>query len=117
EVTEDFTRAGGRRGMAALLDLAEPPRAVFCANDQIAIGALDEAVGRGLSVPGDIALVGFDDIEAASMVQPHLTTVHHSPDTLGARAGELLLSRMTGAYAGAGRTAIVPTELIVRESA
>ncbi|MEO5921971.1 MAG: LacI family DNA-binding transcriptional regulator, partial [Pseudolysinimonas sp.] len=117
EVSEDFTREGGRRGMAALLDLADPPRAVFCANDQIAIGALREADRRGRSVPGDIAIAGFDDIDAASMVQPRLTTVHNSPDELGARCGELLLSRMTGQFTGPGRDVVIPAELVVRESA
>jgi DNA-binding LacI/PurR family transcriptional regulator len=117
EVSEDFTRDGGRRGMAALLDLADPPRAVFCANDQIAIGALHEAIRRGHSVPADIAIVGFDDIDAASMVQPRLTTVHNSPDTLGAHCGELLLSRMTGEFTGPGRDVVIPAELVVRESA
>jgi len=117
EVSEDFTRDGGRRGMSALLDLADPPRAVFCANDQIAIGALHEIARRGLVAPGDVAVVGFDDIDAASMVQPQLTTVHNSPDALGARCGELLLSRMSGEYAGPGREVVVPAELVVRESA
>jgi LacI family transcriptional regulator len=117
EVSEDFTREGGARGMATLLDLPHPPRAVFCANDQIAIGALQEALRRGLSVPGDIAIAGFDDIDAASMVQPRLTTVHNSPDELGARCGELLLSRMTGEFTGPGRDELIPAELVVRESA
>jgi LacI family transcriptional regulator len=117
EVSEDFTREGGARGMATLLDLPHPPRAVFCANDQIAIGALHEALRRGLSVPGDIAIAGFDDIDAASMVQPRLTTVHNSPDELGARCGELLLSRMTGEFTGPGRDELIPAELVVRESA
>jgi LacI family transcriptional regulator len=117
EVAEDFTREGGRRGMARLLDLDDPPRAVFCANDQIAIGALDEALSRGLSVPDQVAIAGFDDIEAASMVQPQLTTVHNSPDLLGAHCGELLLSRMTGAYSGPGREIVVPTDLVIRASA
>lgn len=103
--------------MATLLDLPTPPRAVFCANDQIAIGALLEAERRGLSVPGDIAIAGFDDIDAASMVQPRLTTVHNSPDELGARCGELLLSRMTGEFSGPGRDEVIPAELVVRESA
>ena len=103
--------------MAALLGLADPPRAVFCANDQIAIGALHEAARRGISVPGDVAIAGFDDIDAASMVQPRLTTVHNSPDELGARCGELLLSRMNGTYTGAGRDVVIPAELVVRESA
>jgi LacI family transcriptional regulator len=117
EVSEDFTREGGRRGMAALLELAEPPRAVFCANDQIAIGALHEAERRGTSVPESVAIVGFDDIDAASMVQPRLTTVHNSPDDLGRRCGELLLSRMSGQYSGAGRQVVIPAELVVRDSA
>jgi DNA-binding LacI/PurR family transcriptional regulator len=117
EVSEDFTREGGRRGMAALLELADPPRAVFCANDQIAIGALHEAARRGLAVPADVAIAGFDDIDAASMVQPRLTTVHNSPDELGARCGELLLSRMNGTYSGTGRGVVIPAELVVRESA
>jgi LacI family transcriptional regulator len=117
EVSEDFTREGGARGMATLLDLPHPPRAVFCANDQIAIGALQEALRRGLSVPRDIAIAGFDDIDAASMVQPRLTTVHNSPDELGARCGELLLSRMTGEFTGPGRDELIPAELVVRESA
>jgi LacI family transcriptional regulator len=117
EVSEDFTREGGSRGMAALLDLPEPPRAVFCANDQIAIGALHEAARRGLAVPGDVAIAGFDDIDAASMVQPRLTTVRNSPDALGAHCGELLLSRMTGEFDGPGRDVVVPAELVVRESA
>lgn len=117
QVTADFTREGGRRGMASLLDLADAPRAVFCANDQIAIGALDEARARGLAVPGDIAIAGFDDVEAASLVHPRLTTVRNSPDALGTRCGELLLSRMNGSYSGPGREVILPTELVVRESA
>jgi LacI family transcriptional regulator len=117
EVTEDFTREGGRRGLEALLALRNPPRAVFCANDQIAIGALYEASERGIRVPEDIAIAGFDDIDAAAMTQPRLTTVHNSPAELGARCGELLLSRMTEEYTGAGRQVVVPAELVVRESA
>jgi len=117
EVVEDFTREGGVRGMAALLDLPHPPRAVFCANDQIAIGALGEAHRRGLAVPDQIAIAGFDDIDAASMVRPALTTVRNSPDLLGAHCGDLLLSRINGDYDGPGREVVVTTELVVRESA
>jgi LacI family transcriptional regulator len=117
EVSADFTRDGGRRGMAALLDLPIRPRAVFCANDLMAIGALDEAASRGLAVPSDIAIAGFDDIDAASMVQPRLTTVRNSPASLGARCGELLLTRMSGEFTGPGRDVVVPTELVHRESA
>jgi DNA-binding LacI/PurR family transcriptional regulator len=117
EVSQDFTREGGRRGMSVLLDLPVPPRAVFCANDLIAIGALDEVKARGLSVPGDIAIAGFDDIDSASLVQPSLTTVRNSPHALGAACGQLLLSRMSGEYVGVSRDTVVPAELVVRESA
>jgi LacI family transcriptional regulator len=117
EVSADFTREGGRIGMSSLLELADPPRAVFCANDQIAIGALHVAQARGLRVPDDVAIVGFDDIDAASMVQPPLSTVHNSPDALGSSCGELLLSRMTGEYTGPGRSVVLPAELVIRESA
>ncbi len=117
EVSEDFTRQGGQRGMTALLDLPDAPRAVYCANDQIAIGALDVARRRGLSVPDELAIAGFDDIEAASLVQPPLTTVRNPAHALGTRCGELLLSRMTGEYSSFGRDVVVPAELVVRASA
>ncbi len=117
ERDEDFTIEGGRRGLAALLALPEPPRAVFCANDLIALGALEVAVDAGLDVPGDLAICGYDDIPAASLVRPALTTVHNSADLLGTACGELLLSRMTGEYRGPGREVVIPSELVVRQSA
>lgn len=117
EVSEDFTRSGGRRGMAALLDATTPPRAVFCANDLIALGALDEARERGLRVPDDVAIVGWDDIDAAALVTPPLTTVRSHPQRLGEASGKLVLSRMTGRYTGPSRAVHVPAELVIRESA
>lgn len=116
-VSEEFTRDGGRRGMRRLLDGPHPPRAVFCANDLLALGALDVARERRLAVPADIAVAGYDDIEAASLVQPSLTTVRNRSYDLGVAGGELLLSRMTGNYSGDGRTVLVQAEIVVRESA
>ncbi|MES1170256.1 MAG: substrate-binding domain-containing protein, partial [Leifsonia sp.] len=116
-VSEEFTREGGRRGMERLLDLPNPPRAVFCANDRIALGALDVARERSLAVPEDLAIAGYDDIEAASLVVPPLTTVRNQSYELGVACGELLLSRMTGEYTGESRTRLVQAELIERESA
>ena len=116
-VSEEFTREGGQRGMRRLLDLPHPPRAVFCANDRIALGALDVARERSLDVPGDLAIAGYDDIEAASLVVPPLTTVRNRSYELGAACGRLLLSRMSGEYAGEGRTILVQAEMVVRESA
>ena len=80
----DFTRAGGATAMRELAARPDRPTAIFCANDLMAIGAMDVARELGLDVPGDIALVGYDDIEAASLVTPSLTTVLNPADQVGA---------------------------------
>jgi LacI family transcriptional regulator len=82
----------------------------------MAIGALDAARELGLSVPADVALAGFDDIDAAALVSPSLTTVGNPAYETGRSAGELLLSRLTGDYTGTRRTVVVPCPLILRES-
>ncbi len=116
-VMADFTIAGGRAGMRHLLSLADPPAAVFCANDLIAIGALGAARERGLRLPEDIAIMGYDDIELASLVTPTLTTVRDDTRALGTAAGELLLSRMTGDRTRPGRHIAMKHTLTIRESA
>ena len=113
----EFSRAGGRSGLETLLERADPPTAVLCANDVIALGAIDLTVARELSVPGDVAIMGCDDIEAAAIVRPGLTTVRNRADVIGREAGRLLLSRINGEYSGPGRDVIVPHELVLRESA
>jgi LacI family transcriptional regulator len=117
QVRGDWTRAGGRLAMQQLMDSAERPDAVFCANDLMAIGAIDLAHELGLSVPDDIAFVGFDDVDAATIVSPQLTTVRNQAYETGGAAGELLLSRMSGRYKGEGRTVVLPCPLVVRDSA
>lgn len=116
-VRGDWTRPGGRKAMHALMALPERPDAVFCANDLSAIGAIDAAHELGLQVPGDVAIVGFDDVDAATIVNPPLTTVRNPAYETGYAAGELLLSRITGSWTGEGRTVVLPCPLIVRESA
>lgn len=116
-VEEDFTRDGGRRGMRRLLALDEPPRAVFCANDLIALGALDELRAAGRRVPEDVAVLGFDDIEMSALVSPPLSTVHNPSREVGRACGELLRTRMDGTYDGPGRERTVPMRLVLRESA
>ncbi|HWA18360.1 MAG TPA: substrate-binding domain-containing protein [Devosia sp.] len=116
-VSADFTIDGGAQGMAKLLDLDAPPRGVFCANDLIALGAMRVAKERGLRIPEDLAVIGCDDIDAAALVTPPLTTVRQDADRLGRECGAMLLSRMSGAYQGPGRSLILPHELIVRGSA
>jgi len=116
-VEEDFTREGGRRGMRHLLGLQDPPRGVFCANDLIALGALDELAAAGRRVPGDVAVAGFDDIEIAGLVSPPLTTVHNPAEAVGALCGELLRTRMDGSYSGTGRHETIGLKMVLRESA
>lgn len=116
-VRGDWTRRGGYDAMTRLMSLARPPDAVFCANDMMAIGALDVAHERGLKVPDDIAIIGFDDVDAATIVTPQLTTVRNPAYEAGRTAGDLLLSRMTGRYSGAGRTVVLPCPLVVRGTA
>ena len=102
--------------MRVLAALPDRPTAIFCANDLMAIGAMDTARELGLDVPGDVALVGFDDIEAAALVTPALTTVLNPADQLGATAGRLLRDRMDG-YAGPRRQVVISHEFIQRDSA
>jgi LacI family transcriptional regulator len=116
-VPGDWTRHGGYEAMKRLLSSEQPPDAVFCANDLTAIGAIDAAHEHGLAIPEDVAVVGFDDIDAATIVSPPLTTVRNPAYDSGRTAGELLVSRMLGEYLGEGRTVVLPCPLVVRRSA
>jgi LacI family transcriptional regulator len=116
-VRGDWTRASGYQAMTTLMSLPQRPDAVFCANDLMAIGALDRAHELGLDVPGDVAIVGFDDVDAATIVTPQLTTVRNPSYEAGGTAGDLLLSRMAGRYTGTGRTVVLPCPLVPRGSA
>lgn len=113
----DFTVEGGYEGMRALLARSPRPTAVFAANDLMAIGALKAVREAGLRVPKDIAIVGFDDIPAAALVSPALTTITQFPARLGRRAVEMLFERLNGTAPQRGRSIEMPFELIVRESA
>ena len=113
----DFTFEGGRRALREVLDLAPRPSAVFAANDLMALGALSALRELGLRAPDDVAVVGFDDLPAASLVSPTLTTVTQFSDRLGRRAAELLFGRLAGTAPPQGRGEEAPFELCVRESA
>lgn len=116
-VSSPVTREGGARAMAALMDLPERPEAVICVNDVVAIGAIDAAAERGLNVPGDVAIMGFDDIEAASLVTPKLTTMATASREHGQAAGELILERITETEPGEPRRVVFPARLVRRDSA
>jgi LacI family transcriptional regulator len=112
----DFTERGGYEGMLSLLGLDPRPTAVFAANDLIAIGALMACRERGITVPDDIAIGGFDDIPAASLVYPPLTTVSQRNQTTGRQLVRLLTDRLRGSYTGPVRTFENGYDLIVRHS-
>jgi len=116
-VPGDWTRQGGHKAMQNLMSLGPRPDAVFCANDLTAIGAMDVCRDLGLAIPDDVALVGFDDVDAAALVHPSLTTVQNPAYDTGTAAGRLLVSRMSGEYDGKGRTVLLSCPLIPRESA
>ncbi|MBR1283221.1 LacI family DNA-binding transcriptional regulator [Bradyrhizobium sp. AUGA SZCCT0177] len=86
----------GRTAFGALLARGGPVDAVFCANDLLATGALIEARSRGLSVPRDLALLGFGDNDVADQMTPGLTTIAFDSAAIGRIAGELLLARLAG---------------------
>jgi LacI family transcriptional regulator len=116
-VRGDWTRRGGQAAMRQLMALPQRPDAVFCANDLMAIGALDVAHELGLEVPQGLAIVGFDDVDAATIVSPPLTTVSNPAYESGSAAGDLLMSRVSGRYTGTGRTVVLPCPLVERGSA
>src|SRR5258706_5027103 len=113
-ISGDYTRVGGRKAMAALLNRREPPTAVVCANDLSALGALEEAQLRGYKVPQSISIVGFDDIDEAALASPPLTTIRLPPHEIGVVAAEKLIERLNGREESSH--AFIKGELIVRES-
>ena len=97
-----------------LLDRAERPTALFCVSDMLALGAVQAARERGLRIPEDLSIVGFDDVEYASMFQPRLTTIRQPCYRIGALAASLLLRQMQGE---SGRQAVfLPHEWVPRDS-
>jgi DNA-binding LacI/PurR family transcriptional regulator len=111
----DFKEEGGYRAMQALLDSAPGLRAVFVANNLMAMGALRALADRSLRVPEDVALALFDDIPWAARLSPPLTAVAQPTYDLGVSAAQVLLDRITQPARPVRRVAL-KTELIVRAS-
>lgn len=112
-----FTETNGFDAAQTILDSAFSPTAIFAANDLMAIGVMQALRQRNLDIPGDIAVVGFDDISAAPLVTPALTTVTQFQDRMGERAAEMLLQRLKGDRFGPGAPQEMPFQLIERGSA
>jgi LacI family transcriptional regulator len=111
----DFEIRGGYAAAQRLLELPEPPTAVLASNDNMAVGALRAARERGLSVPEDLSVVGFDDAEAAQIVTPALTTVRQPLAELGRTAVSLLMRMVERQRVEALRVELA-TRLVVRDS-
>jgi LacI family transcriptional regulator len=111
----DFMEESGYRAASELLDLSDPPTALFCFNDNMAVAAMRAARDRGLSVPRDLSVVGFDDSTVASQLQPALTTVRQPLEEMGRVAVSLLTRLLEGQRVEAVRIDLA-TNLIVRES-
>ncbi|MEO5807875.1 LacI family DNA-binding transcriptional regulator [Devosia sp.] len=95
-LTGGWTVNGGRELTLRLLDLPQPPTAIFCFNDRMAMGAYDAVKSRGLSIPGDISIVGFDDEDLASYMLPPLSTVVLPHDEMARWAVGALLDHNEG---------------------
>lgn len=115
---DDFTQAEGARAMAAELAGDFPYSAVFAANDLLAIGAMAALRTAGRRIPEDVAVAGFDDIPAAQLLLPALTTVRRSEQAMGRFAADLLIARLDGPDANRpGRGFEQPFQLVLRDSA
>jgi DNA-binding LacI/PurR family transcriptional regulator len=111
----DFTMASGASAMRELLDRAPDLDGVFVASDLMAAGAITVLRDRGLSVPGDVAVVGFDDSSAATSGEIQLTTVHQPSREMGAEMARMLLALLRGEPTE--RERVMPTRMVVRDSA
>ena len=111
-----FDNSGGVNGMKKLLELEPPPSSVLASNDLIAIGALHVAAQMGYRVPEDISIMGIDDIYAASLTIPPLTTVRKQKYETGSQAARLLLERMQGKGLTETQRVKIPCQLVVRGS-
>ena len=116
--TPNLTVASGRAAAGEIADLAAAarPTAVFCANDLLALGVLQEMTQRGLRVPHDVAIVGYDDIEFAAAAAVPLSSVRQPREQLGRTAAELLLEEVDHGERHEHRHVVFQPELVVRDS-
>lgn len=116
--TRSLNVDGGRRAAEELASLPvnRRPTAVFCANDLVALGVLQELTRRGLRIPQDVAVIGYDDIDYASAAVVPLSSIRQPRELLGRTAAELLLDEVDGTSGHRHRQVVFKPELVVRES-
>ena len=117
-ISGESTSEGGAAAAHALLDMQPPPTAIFSGNNLMSIGALHAIASRHLSVPDDVAVVGFDDFPFpwSDAFSPHLTTVAQPTYELGRRAAELLVHMLDGSGVNANQRTVLEGKLLIRES-
>ncbi|MBC7260748.1 MAG: substrate-binding domain-containing protein, partial [Chloroflexi bacterium] len=115
-VRGDFRYASGISGAQKLLDLEKPPTAIFACNDVMAMAAMAAIREKGLSIPDDISIIGFDNIPQASFTSPPLTTVAQPIQDIGRIATDLLIERMSGSASLPSRRVVLDVKLVVRGS-
>ncbi len=116
QVHGNFSIESGSNAVSQLLTLREPPSAIFCHNDLMAIGALQQAKKMGFKVPQDLSIVGFDDIQFSQYCEPPLTTIAQPRYEIGRQSMLLLLDILQGQDIRAG-SRLLDTHLVVRNSA
>lgn len=116
EVAAGFRREAGGAACRDLLSRSRDVTAVFAANDLLALGCLDALRAAGLAVPGDVSLVGYNDMPLVDLVDPPLTTVQVPQYEMGREAARLLLDELDDGQSLRGRSVQLPTHLVVRSS-
>lgn len=115
-IETEFSEQAGYDAFIRLMNNARPPSAVFAANDLLAIGALRAAQAIGCRVPEDVSVMGMDDIYAASITSPPLTTVEKPKYDIGKKAAELLIARLTDSAVRQPEHVLLPCRLVTRDS-
>jgi LacI family transcriptional regulator len=115
-VKGDFRYVSGASGVQQLLDLKEPPTAIFACNDAMAMAAMAVIRQRGFAIPDDMSIVGFDDIPQASFTSPPLTTVAQPIQDIGRIATDLLIERMSGSTSRPSQRIVLDVKLVIRGS-
>jgi DNA-binding LacI/PurR family transcriptional regulator len=116
-VTEHFSRAAGAQAVADLVAAGTSFDGLFCFNDLLALGAIEALRHRGIRVPADVAVVGFDDIEEGGPTTPSLTTIAPDLELLAEHAVDSLVRRLDEPSLPEGYSVVVPHELVIRDSA
>lgn len=111
----NYVETGGREAISQLLSLNDPPTAVFSTNNLMTLGCIKELYSKNISIPGEMALVGFDDSTWAEALIPPLTTVKQPGYELGVNAAELLIKRLTKGISNTVNI-VLNTELVIRQS-